>query len=195
MLDVRRFGEDRKSGRKFFPDLVLDFVRAVRAVDQHDSAWVVRSDYTISFPNPLIKFGRLLFHTISFAARALHSRLRSRGIDVEHECDIREAIAHRERVQALNHLAIQFACRSLIHCGGIEEPVGDHTRAAFERWPDYLADELAAAGRKKQQLRLGGHRGVVRSKLQKLANRFADRRAAWFAGQDTRNTTSLKVHG
>jgi len=51
------------------------------------------------------------------------------------------------------------------------------------------------AGRKKQQLRLGGHRGVVRSKLQKLANRFADRRAAWFAGQDTRNTTSLKVHG
>jgi hypothetical protein len=91
-----------------------------------------------------------LFHAVSFVPRVPHSRLCSRGIDVKYESDIREAIAHRECVQALDHLVIQFSCRPLIHRGGVEESVSDHAPAAFERGPDYLAHQLAAAGRKKQ---------------------------------------------
>ena len=58
---------------------------------------------------------------------------------------------------ALDHLAIQFACRSLIDGCGIEETIGNHADAAFERGLDYLAHELAATSLKKKQLGLGRH--------------------------------------
>ena len=82
----------------------------------------------------------------------VHSRLSSRSIDIEHESDVRDAIAYGERIQALDHLAIQFACRSLIHSRGIRETICDHAHATFERGLDYLAHELAATSLKQKQL-------------------------------------------
>ncbi len=153
----------------------------------------LRREVAISFANTLIKFGGLLFHPIRFAWLTLHSRLSSRSIDIEHESDVRDAIADGERIQALDHLAIQFACRSLIHGRGIREPIGDHAHAAFERGLDYLAHELAATSLKKKQLGLGRHVRVMRSKLQKVADTFADRRAAGFTRQEMRHAASLKA--
>src|SRR5262249_18785719 len=164
-INLRCFCQHRKTRAKRFPNFPFDLTRLARTIDEDDALWLLSCELVISFANAFVKLGGLLFHPISFTPRVLHSRLRSRGIDVEHESDVREAIAYRERVQALDHLAIQFACRSLIDCRGIQESVGDHACAAFERRPDYLAHELAAAGRKKQQFGLGRHRGIVRSKL------------------------------
>src|SRR4029077_18649361 len=98
-----------------------------------------------------------------------------------------------ERIHALDHLAIQFACRSLINCCGIEEPIGNHAHATFERGFDYLAHELAATSFKQKQLGLGRHVRVMRSKLQKVANTFADRRAPRFPREDIRDAASLKA--
>mgnify|MGYP003693917707 CR=1 FL=1 len=154
---------------------------------------LVRRELAISFANTLIKFSRLLFHPIRFAWLTLHSRLSSRSIDIEHESDVRYAIADDERIHALDHLAIQFACRSLIHSRRIREPICDHAHAAFERGLDYLAHELAATSLKQKQLGLGCHVRVMRSKLQKVADTFADRRAAGFARQDIRDAASLKT--
>ena len=134
-----------------------------------------------------------MFHPISFAGFKLHSRLSSRSIDVEHESDVRDANADGERIQALDDLAIQFACRSLINSCGIEEPIGNYAYATFERGLDYLAHELAATGLKQKQLGLGCHARIMRRKLQKVADTFADRRAAGFARQEIRNIAFLKM--
>src|SRR5215831_14705278 len=123
----------------------------------------------------------------------LHSRLSSGRIDVEHESDVRDAIADGERIQALDDLAIQFPCCSLVNGRGIEEPIGNHAHATCERRLDYLSHELAATSLKKEQFGLRGHIRVMRSKLQKLANSFADRRSARFTCQDIRNAGSLKT--
>src|SRR6266581_4742621 len=154
----------------------------------------MRREVAISFADTFIKFGGLLLHPISFAWFMLHSRLGSRSIDIEYESDVWDTIADSERIQPLDHLGIQFACRSLINGCGIEEAIGNHAHATFERGLDYLAHQLAATSLKKEQLSLGCHVRVMRSKLQKLADTFADRRAAGFAGQDIRNVASLKMH-
>src|SRR5262249_4834951 len=123
----------------------------------------------------------------------LHSRLTSSSIDIEHESDVGDTIADGKRIQALDHLAIQFAGRSLINGCGIEEPIRNHAHPAFERGLNYLAHQLAATSLKQKQLGLRRHIRVVRSKLQKLADAFADRRAAGFAGQDVSDVASLKT--
>src|SRR5262249_9054945 len=123
----------------------------------------------------------------------LHPCRRRRSIYVEHKSNLWDAIADGELIEAVDHPSIQFACSSLINSRGIEESIGDHAHATFERRLDYLAHELAATSLKKEQLGLGRHAGVVRGKLQKLAYRLADRGAARFASQDVRNTASLKA--
>src|SRR4029079_386102 len=95
-------------------------------------------ELAISFANLLVKFSWLLFHPVRFARLTLHSRLSSRSIDIKHERDVRYAIADGEQIQALNRLAIQFACRSLIRSSGIREPICDYTHATFELSHDYL---------------------------------------------------------
>src|SRR5512132_1618426 len=123
----------------------------------------------------------------------LHSRLSSRSIEIEHESDVRDAIAYGERIQALDHLAIQFARSSLIHSRGIRETICNHTHATFERGLDYLAHELTATSLKQKQLGFGRHVRIMRSKLQKIADTFADRRAARFARRDVRYAASLNA--
>ncbi len=192
MFDV--FASIEKREAQVFPRSRLSISSGIaRTIDQDNALWLVRRELAISFANTLIKFGGLLFHPISFAWLTLHSRLSSRSIDIEHESDVRDAIADGERIQALDHLAIQFACRSLINSRGIEETIGNHAHATFERGLDYLAHELAATSLKQKQLGLGRHVRVMRSKLQKVADTFADRRAAGFARQDIRNAASLKT--
>src|SRR4029077_15678833 len=153
----------------------------------------LRCELAISFANPFIKFGGLLFHPIRFAWLTLHSQLSRRSIDIEHESDVRDPIADGERIHALDNLAIQFACRTLINGCGIEKSIGNHTHAAFERRLDYLVHELTATSLKQKELCFGRHVRVMRSKLQKVANTFADRRAARFARQGIGNVASLKM--
>src|SRR5262245_27836252 len=92
----------------------------------------------------LVEFGGLLLHPISFAQLTLHSRLSCGRIDVEHESDVWNAIADGEGIQALDDLAIQFPCRSLVTGVGMKERIGNHAHATCERRLDYLAHELAA---------------------------------------------------
>ena len=80
----------------------------------------------------------------------------------------------------MNYLAIQFAGRALINRCGIEEPIGNHASATFERGLNYLADELAPTSLKQKQLRLWHHAGIMRRKLQKLADAFSNRCAPGF---------------
>src|SRR5438045_6747032 len=149
--------QHRKTRRKRFPNLFFDRVDTARAVDHDNALGLARRELAISIANALVKFSGLLFHPIRFAGFKLHSRLSSRSIDVEHESDVRDANADGERIQALDDLAIQFACRSLINSCGIEEPIGNYAYATFERGLDYLAHELAATGLKQKQLGLGCH--------------------------------------
>src|SRR4030095_1718689 len=190
---IRCLCQHRKTRRKRFPNLFFDLVDVARAIDHDNALGLVRREVAISFADTLIKFGGLLFHSISFAWLTLHSRLGSSSIDIEHESDVRYAIADDERIQALDHLGIQFACRSLINGRGIEEAIGNHAHATFERGLDYLAHQLAATSLKKKELSLGCHVRVMRSKLQKVADTFADRRAAGFARQNVTNVASLKT--
>jgi len=153
----------------------------------------VYRELAISFADTLIKFGGLLFHPVGLAWFTLHSRFSSRSIDIQHERDVRDAIADSERIQALNYLAIQLAGRALIDRCGIEEPIGNHASATFERGLNYLADELAPTSLKQKQLGLWRHAGVMRSKLQKLADAFSNRCAPGFTRQDVRDIASLKM--
>src|SRR6266404_5147105 len=190
---IRCLCQRRKTRRKRFPNLFFDLVDFARAIDHDNALGPVRREVAISFADTLIKFGGLLFHPIRFAWLTLHSRLSSSSIHIEHESDVRYAIADDERIHALDHLAIQFACRSLIDGRGITETICDHTHAAFERGLDYLAHQLAATSLKKKQLSLGCHVRVMRSKLQKVSDTFADRRAAGFTRQQMRHAGSLKA--
>src|SRR6266513_262890 len=192
MFDVRRFFEHREMRGELLPYLVFDCICILRPVDQNDSVWLSLRELAISFANALIKFGGLLLHPISFATLMPHPRLRRRSIHIEHDCYVRNAIANGKLIETLDHLAIQHPCRSLINGCGIEEPIGNHAPAPFERGLDYLAHELAATSLKKEQLSLGRHAGVVRRKLQKLAETFSDRSAARLARQGARNTAKLK---
>src|SRR6266576_272970 len=167
---IRCLCQHRKTRRKRFPNLFFDLVDIARAIDHDNALRLVRREVAISFADTLVKFDGLLFHPIRFAWLTPHSRISSRSMDIEHESNIRYAIADDERIHAPDHLAIQFACRSLIDGCGIEEPIGNHAHAAFERWVDYLSHELAATSLKKEQLGLGGHVRVMRSKLQKVAD-------------------------
>src|SRR6266550_6243234 len=193
MSTIRYLCQHRKTRRKRFPNLFFDRVDTARAVDHDDALRLARRELAISIANALVKVVGLLFHPISLAGFKLHSRLSSRSIDVEHESDVRDANADGERIQALDDLTIQFACRSLINSCGIEEPIGNYAHATFERGLDYLAHELAATGLKQKQLGLGCHVRIMRSKLQKVADTFADRRAAGFARQNVRNVALLKM--
>src|SRR5215471_16625497 len=92
-VNVRFFCQHRKARAKRFPNLLFDVTRLARTIDEDDALWLLSRELVISFANAFVKLGGLLFHHISFARRMLHSRLRSHGIDVEHESDIREAIA------------------------------------------------------------------------------------------------------
>jgi len=62
-----------------------------------------------------------------------------------------------------------------------KERFSDYAHVTFKRRLDDLADELAATGLKPEAARFPGSYRIMRSKLQKLANGFADRRAARFA--------------
>src|SRR6476660_706467 len=115
---IRYLCQHRKTRTKRFPNLFFDLVDIARAIDHDNAAGLARCELTVSFANTLVKFSRLLFHPIRFAWLALHSRISSRSIDIEHESDVRYVIADREHIQALDRLAIQFACRSLIHGRG-----------------------------------------------------------------------------
>src|SRR5213075_1685425 len=60
---------------------------------------------------------------------------------------------------------------------------------------DNLPHELAATRLKEKQLRFRGHTRIVRSKLQKFTNGFADRRAARFAGDQMWHPGTLQSRG
>ena len=153
----------------------------------------MQSELAISSPNAFIKFSGLLFHPISFTRFLLHSRLSRPSIDIEHESNVWNAIADGKRIKSLDYFAIQAACRSLINSRRIKKTICNHADAPFERGLDYFAHQLAAAGLKKEQLGLRRHAGIVWSKLQKLADAFADRRPARFTGQQTRNTGPMEA--
>src|SRR5262249_4254635 len=147
---------------------------------------------SISASNAFIKLSGLFFHSIG-PAWFLHSRFGRRSIYIEYECNVRDAITHCERVQALDHFAVQAARRALINSRRIKKTVCDHAYAALKSRSYRFAHELTAAGLEKKQLGFRRHRGIVRRKLEKLANRFADRCAARFAGNQIRNPRPLKT--
>ena len=188
-------GQHWKPGTERFPDLFLDLVDMEQAIDHYDALRLADRELSIAAADAFIKLGGLLFHSIGFAWLTFHSPLSSRSVDVEHEGDIRDAISDCERVHPLNDFAIQLACRPLIYGCRIEEPIGNHAHATFECGLDYLAHQLAATGLKQKELSLGRHVRVMWSELQKVADTFADRRAAGFAGQKIRNIESLKMRG
>src|SRR5207245_8010439 len=72
MFDVRCFAQRGKARQNDLPNLVLDYVRVARAVDQHHAIWFARGQVSISPTNSLIEFGELLFHPIG-PPRFLHS--------------------------------------------------------------------------------------------------------------------------
>src|SRR2546423_7622609 len=153
-----------------------------------------RGQFAIRFPNALVKLLRLLLHPIS-SARFLHSRLRSSRIDIENKSNVWDAIADCKYIQTFDRLTIQFSCRALINGCGIKETIGNHANATFKRWLDNLPHELAATRLKEKQLRFRGHTRIVRSKLQKFTNGFADRRAAGFAGDQMWHPGTLQSRG
>src|SRR5438034_4749447 len=105
MSDVRWFAQRGKARQNDLPNLVLDYVRVARAVDQHHAIWFARGQVSISPTNSLMEFGGLLFHPIG-PARFLHSRFGRRCIDVEHERNVGNAIVHGESVQPFDELWI-----------------------------------------------------------------------------------------
>ena len=54
--------------------------------------------------------------------------------------------------------------------------------AVFQRVLDHFAHELSPTRFEKEQFRFRSHPGALWRKLQKLADRFADRRSARFTG-------------
>src|SRR5207247_9997932 len=102
-------------------------------------------------------------------------RFGQRRIVIEDESNVRDAIGDRKAIQAFAHFAIQVSRLALINSCGIKETICNHARAAFNRRLYCLAYELTTTGLKEKQLGFGGHAGIMRSKLQKLANRFTNK--------------------
>src|SRR4029453_6213547 len=95
---IRCLCQHGKTRAERFPNLFFDFVDIAGAIDQDDAFWLMCSELAVSFAHALIKFGWLLFHSISFACCMLHSPLSSRSIDIEHESNIRDTIADGEGI-------------------------------------------------------------------------------------------------
>src|SRR5260370_42543427 len=90
---------------------------------------------------------------------------------------------------------MQFARDALINSRGIEKAVRDHALITFQRRLDYFANELAATRFKKKQLSFRSHPGTLRGELQQFADRFANWRAARFAGYEKWNAQYLEAGG
>ena len=142
--------------QKDLPDLVLDLIHVARAIDQHNPAGFACGQLPITFANLFVKLRRLLLHPVRLA-RFLHSFLSRRSINVEYKGNVRDAIARSERIETIDHRAIQSSRGALVNGRGIKETVGDNADAAFQRRIDYLAHKLAATSLKEEQLSLGRH--------------------------------------
>src|SRR5204863_8134124 len=103
--DVRCFIQRRKTFAQRLPNLVVDLVWRLRAIDQNDPLRFALSQFPVRFTNALVKFDRLLFHPVR-STWFWHSRLCRRWIDIEHKGDIGNGIAHRKSVQSLDNLSI-----------------------------------------------------------------------------------------
>src|SRR6266567_3079101 len=91
-------GQIWETRAKDFPNLGLDLIRAVRAVDEHNAIWLVRGQFSIRVTDKLVKLRRLLFHPIR-STPLLHSGARGGCIDIEHESNIGDAVANCETIQ------------------------------------------------------------------------------------------------
>jgi predicted RNA-binding protein with PUA-like domain len=146
----------------------------------------------------LIKFQRFTLHAIEFVARldALqHARARRGCIEMKHKRDIGFAIAYREFVQLFDHARIKTTRDALINCGRIKKTIGNDDFALGERGPDHFTDELTAARFEKEQFGFGHHAGAFGRKLQQIADRFANGRAAGLARNEQRNAEVLETLG
>ena len=94
-----------------------------------------------------------------------------------------------------HHLEIQLAAVALIRCGGIVESIADDNFAGGERGANDLADKLSAAGIHQKQLGFPGHRLVLSAVLERVANLFADGRAAGLANGANSMTLETQMFG
>src|SRR5205807_7052325 len=77
----------------------------------------------------------------------------------------------------------------------IEETISNDTLTDFQGGFDDFAHKLSPAGLEQKQFAFWSHARTLRRKLQKLANRFADRRTARFTGNQKRNPSRLETLG
>jgi len=101
--------------------------------------------------------------------------------DVNEQGQIRLRFTDGNVNHRLHFLQIQLAAVALIRRGGIVETVAHDDLSGGEGGADDFADELGAAGVHQQQLSLGGHRVVLKTVLECVADLLANGRAARFA--------------
>lgn len=170
------------------PDFGLDFVGGAAGVEQLDAVWIGGGELSIGGADPLVKFGRLLFHAVGRlrdrADAAEHAMAGGFDVDVEEEGQIGAAGADGELIELRDDRGIEAAGGALVNGGGIVKAIGDNERAGGEGGRDHFAHELAPARFEKEQLGLRRHGRAFGRELEEVANFFPDRRPARLAREE-----------
>src|SRR5258705_5272328 len=120
-------------------DLLVQFIRRPRAVEQDDAIRVPPRDYAVSVGYALTELGSLSLDSV----RALSDTSRGRlGIDLEDERDVREEATGRDPVQLVDLFDAEIAREALVGKRRIEVAVGDDVVPRIKGRPDHAVDEL-----------------------------------------------------
>ncbi len=95
------------------------------------------------------------------SVRIPRSRPLGAFVEAEHERAIGEPLADSECVDCAHDFDTEAAAAALIGKGAVDEPVGQHPFARFERRTDHLVDMIAPRGREQQGLRRRAPAGFV----------------------------------
>src|SRR5438046_825690 len=114
-----------------FPNFLLNCSQQLAAVNDLDPLRFTLGEIEITLPDALVKLQRLAFHAVEQfpAAGTLEADAR---VEVDHQRQVRHAVAHGEAVNERDAVGGKLAAHALVDGGGIEKAVGDDDLAFGE---------------------------------------------------------------
>jgi hypothetical protein len=152
--------------------------------------WIRESTEGVS--HPLVKIIARPFYSIPFASR-IRPIQSVRDVDIEEESKIRHKTGGGEPVGGTDFALWKSAPDDLIRICRQEKPIDQYDIKFLQGWNDLPRDQLGARCHEQQRF---GRRGELLILVKhNVPNGISDRRAAWLAHSDARNSSLRQTLG
>lgn len=181
-----------------FDDLLVNFVDAETALDEHDAAWFATGNLPVFFPDPLEKFALfqleavLVFSGLSdgalvTASCATKARMQRRK---KQDSEVWPEIAADEAVQREDAFGSELTSAALVSLSGVGEAIAKDDPAGGQCGLDHLGNSLGAISEHQSHF---GHwsKGRRSGVEQQGANAIAGCCSAGLSGDDRIEAASL----